>query len=356
MTVSISRLAALHFLVAVALCAVPTSSTLADQADTERFRDYHRRHVFELALDAYRGRQTLPEQQIVETDEALRQLAATLGLPCSVTWIGHSTFLLRIGDLYILTDPIFSSHASPLPPLGPRRLAKPGIRLKNLPRIDAIILSHSHYDHADFPTLQRLARRDKRTIAFAPQALSRNLSEAGFTRIVTHKPGQRSRLGPLRLTSVAVGHKTGRNFQGNDQGFAHCWRMDDPDVRFFFCGDTPYGPEFQKTRQTHGNSDIALLPIGAYTPRWFEKHNHVDPDEAVRIGLDLGADTVIAGHWGTFALTPEPVLAPAKRFMKNPSPGIDKVVLKIGETFVHSRLCRCRSKASATSGDAAQLR
>ncbi len=107
----------------------------------------------------------------------------------------------------------------------------------------------------------------------------------------------------------------------------------------FFCGDTPYGPEFRKTRQAYGKSDVALLPIGAYTPRWFERNNHVNPAEAVRIGRDLGADTIIAGHWGTFAMTPEPVLDPPKQFMKVASPGIDKVVLKIGETIVPSRQC-----------------
>ena len=108
----------------------------------------------------------------------------------------------------------------------------------------------------------------------------------------------------------------------------------------FFCGDTSYGPEFTRARQIHGETDIALLPIGAYTPRWFERRSHVDPMEAVRIGKDLGADTIIAGHWGTFALTPEPVLEPPRLFMKVPSPGVKKIVLKIGETYAPGRHCR----------------
>lgn len=335
-----ARLATSVLLPLLVLSASPGGPSRADPVDRKEFRDYHRQHILELTFDAYNKNQALPEQLTLKRDEALSQFVAARDLPCSITWIGHSTFLLRFGNISILTDPIFSSHASPLPPLGPRRLVRPGIRLKDLPRIDAILLSHSHYDHTDFPSLQRLAKRDRRTTVFVPEAFSQEVIRAGFSRIVTHKAGQSSMLGALQLVSIDVPHKTGRNFHGTSHGYAQCWRVDDPGVKVFFCGDTPYGPEFRKMRQRHGKSDVALLPIGAYTPRWFESKSHINPSEAVRIGRDIGANTIVASHWGTFAMTPEPILEPPERFMKVFSPGIDKLVLKIGETFAPRQHCR----------------
>lgn len=320
-------------LVCTLLIIAQTKNAVAfDGADASAYRRYHSKHVRELARDVHAKGQRLPATYRTTETEALDGLRAATTAPAALTWIGHSTFFIRIGRMTILTDPIFSKHASPLPPLGPKRLVPPGIRLDALPAIDAVVLSHSHYDHTDYPSLRRLARRNGKTTVFAPPRLRGLLKRAGFANIVIHQPDQRSRLGEISLVSIAVPHPTGRNLHGDNDPYSFAWRIDSRNVRVFFGGDTANSPIFRRIRRTYGPTDIALLPIGSYEPWQFERRNHIKPDHALAIANDLGATTIIPMHWGTFAMTPEPITEPIIRFKRAPSRGIRKVALRIGET------------------------
>lgn len=318
------------------VAAWPITPAQAGEERSAAYMKYYRGHLLRMTRDAYRKGQVLPASQIIPQRQAAIQLRASSKAYATATWIGHASFLVRLGNTTILTDPVYSSHPSPLAPAGPRRMAPPGLRFGDLPRIHAIVLSHAHYDHTGFPTLRRLAARDKRTVVLAPPKFRPLLSQAGFTRIIVLQPDGKAKVGNVRFTAVKVPHISGRDIDGDDYPHAFGWRMEAPRYRLFFAGDTSYGPQFRRSRRRQGRVNAALVPIGAYAPRRFEKVNHVNPEEALRIARDMGASLAIAMHWGTFALTPEPIMEPKQRFLAARG-GPRRVVPKIGETIILKR-------------------
>ncbi len=314
--------------------AAAGAASLDQAAEARAERAFLRRHLRALAFDAYRAGQRLPADWVLPRHAALTQLAEMARKGPTVTWIGHSTFLIHLEGRWILTDPIFSSHASPLPPLGPRRMAPPGLRLGDLPRIDVVLISHIHYDHFDYPTLSRLAARDKRTLVLTPPGGKALLRRAGFQRIVEMESAQALRVGPLAIRSLQVGHKAGRGPPHKHNDPTSAWLIAADGLRLFFSGDTGYSPIFRQFRNRFRPVDVALVPIGAYRPQRFLAHQHVKPEDSIRIARDLGARLAIGMHWGTFALTPEPILEPPQRFLAPATPGLRRAVLRIGETMM----------------------
>lgn len=319
----------------------PYSAQTVGNSDTGQhaFRAYLRRHVRRLALDHYRAGQSLPRNWIVPAPQALTQLRAKSRRGPTITWIGHATFLIQIKGRWILTDPVFSKRASPLPPFGPKRMAPPSLPLRALPKIDVILISHVHYDHLDFPTLRWLANRDKRTWVLAPRGTRSLLSRTGFLRIAsTAKTGTSFQIGSFKFLSIRLPHDAGRGLPRYEREPTLGWRLRVGRLRIFFAGDTSYDSRFRAFRRRFGYSDVVLVPIGAYTPRRFVRHQHITPEEAVRIANDLGARLAVAAHWGTFALTPEPILEPPRRFLNAPSKSrLRRIVPRIGETILIPR-------------------
>ena len=232
------------------------------------------------------------------------------------TMVGHATVLIQVAGLNILTDPVWSDRASPLPFLGPKRVVAPGIAFEDLPPIDIILLSHNHYDHMDIATLRKIQAK------YDPLIIT---PLGNDTIIRRHIPKARIQVGDwgdkIKISEQADVHIVPAN-HWSARGIADrrmaLWggfvlRVDTKLI--YFAGDTGYGTGsiFKKIYAQFGAPDLALIPIGAYDPRWFMSSQHVDPEEAIQIMCDLHAKAAVAIHWGAFKLTDEAREDPANR-------------------------------------------
>jgi len=219
-----------------------------------------------------------------------------------VTFINHTTFLLQLNGINILTDPIWSERASPLSWAGPRRFRPPGIRFDDLPPIDLVLLSHDHYDHMDMPTLRRLQMRFGPTI-YAGLKNAALLERHGVGRVVELDWWQEATARhDLWITAVPAQHFSGRGFLDRDRRLWCGYVLRTEETCIYFAGDTGAGPHFAQVAQAFPRIDLAMLPIGAYRPEWFMGEVHMTPAQAVEAHLRLGARVSIASHFGTFPL------------------------------------------------------
>ncbi|HEY0947433.1 MAG TPA: MBL fold metallo-hydrolase [Opitutaceae bacterium] len=239
---------------------------------------------------------------------------APAGDGLAVTWVNHATFLLQTRHGNVLTDPVWSKRVSPLHLIGPKRVHAPGVSFETLPRIDVVLLTHDHYDHCDLPTLRRLARRRPQPLAITPLGNGELLRAAGFASAQVieldwweaHEisDGFTVRATPARhWSNRASGRRNHRLWSGF---FLQAGRR-----TAHFVGDTAYDDQmFRDIQKRCGAPDLALIPIGAYEPRWFMSAAHCNPAEAVQIHHELGARLSLAMHWGTWQLTDEAREAP----------------------------------------------
>lgn len=263
-------------------------------------------------------------------------LRANRGEP-ALTWIGHSTFLIQVGGLNVITDPHFTDRASPLNWAGPERLTPAGLRLSDLPPLDLVLISHNHYDHLDDQTVRALARRHPQALFVVPLGLRRWLLRRGVKQALELDWWQ-STAGPgFCVHAVPAQHFSGRSATDRNRTLWCGFVLEAAGRRVFFAGDTGYSRDFADIGARFAPIDLALIPIGAYEPRWFMRAMHVNPEEAVRIHRDIGSRLSVAMHWGTFRLTEEPLdepprmLAAALRAARVPDG--DFRVLRHGETL-----------------------
>ena len=229
----------------------------------------------------------------------------------SITWIGHSTMLVRMDGVTFLTDPIFSERASPVGFAGPKRLVPPGVPLQDLPEIDFVLLSHDHYDHTDLPSVQVLAARGARFIV--PLGLGELVRGAGGDAVELDW-WQTHEIGDIRIHCVPAQHFCGRGLADGNHRLWAGWVVEGPTHRFYHAGDTGYFSGFADIGRRFGPIDLAAIPIGAYDPRPIMHSVHLNPEEAIQAAVDMGATRVIAMHFGTFDLTDEPLDEPPRRF------------------------------------------
>lgn len=225
----------------------------------------------------------------------------------TVIWLGHSTFLLQIDGINILTDPMLGDRASPFPFIGPKRYTPPAIRVEDLPVIDVVLVSHNHYDHLDYGTMTRLLKQqeEQQPDFFVPLGLkewfgrigARSVSELDWWEDETWKGWQ--------LTAVPSQHFSGRGLGDRNMTLWCGWVMKKGAFTYYFAGDSGYCPYFKEIGDRLGPMSLSTIPIGAYNPRWFMKPVHADPAEAVQIHLDVRSRLSIGMHWGTFKLTDE---------------------------------------------------
>jgi L-ascorbate metabolism protein UlaG (beta-lactamase superfamily) len=243
--------------------------------------------------DRHKG---LPAGRVPVVRPELPEQAADL----AVTWFGHSSALLEVDGRRVLVDPVWGERVSPSPLLGPRRLHEPPVPIADLPPLDAVLISHDHYDHLDLPTVRELVRIS--TAPFVvPVGIGVHLRGWGVPedRIVELGWDDATSVNGLTLTSTEARHFSGRFF-ARDTTLWSSWAIAGPRHRVYFGGDTGYTPAFAGIGARLGPFDLTLLPIGAYNEAW--KAIHMDPDEALRAHGDLGGNVLVPVHWATFNL------------------------------------------------------
>jgi len=254
-----------------------------------------------------------------------------------ITWIGHSTILAQFNGKTILTDPIFSNRASPFSILGPKRIVPPALSLDELPPIDFVVISHSHYDHLDLKTIKRLVVKNKKIIVLVPLGLKSLVESVGVKKVFELDWWDEIRVNDLTFIATPAHHWSARSLLDRNKSLWASWMVVSQHFKFFFAGDTGYSDDFTEIRKRVGEPDLAAIPIGAYSPRSFMQKSHVNPGEAVDIFLDLGAKKAVAIHWGTFKLSTELLAEPPEKLQsalkaKNISQDLFKV-LGHGETL-----------------------
>lgn len=228
-------------------------------------------------------------------------------------WIGHSTFLIKKNGYTILTDPVFSERASPLKRIGPKRLIPPAIPIDKLPSIDFITVSHNHYDHLDTASLSELYLANPNALFLVPAGDKKLLRRKGIKNVFEYNWWDKHQENNLEITFSPVQHWSKRGLFDRNQSLWGGWFFKFDDFSIYHAGDTGYSNDFIDTRVKLGSPKYAFIPIGAYAPEWFMAESHVNPEGAIKIMIDLGAESSFGMHWATFKLTDEDTLEPKKR-------------------------------------------
>lgn len=244
------------------------------------------------------------------------EVPRSLGSPAediAVCWLGHATALLEIDGYRVLTDPVWSERCSPSDVIGPQRMHAPPIQLDGLPALDAIVISHDHYDHLDTDTIIALARAQRAPFV-VPLGVGAHLRAWGIPdeRIVELDWNERAQVDELSLVCTPARHFSGRFVSRNTTLWAS-WAVIGPRHRAYFAGDTGYTKGFAAIGAAHGPFDVTLMPVGAYNKAWPDIH--MNPEEAVRAHRDVGGRLLVPIHWCTFRLAPHPWAEPIERLL-----------------------------------------
>ncbi len=254
-----------------------------------------------------------PEVSPFEVVPAKKIQQALVRTPSSATWLGHASVLVAMDQKWIITDPHFTTHASPVRFAGPKRYTPPPMSLDELPPLDIVLISHDHYDHLDAGTVQAIAKHPKHQNAtfVVPLGYKTWLNKRGIQKVVELDWWASTHVQGIELTCAPVQHWTKRTPWDTNRRLWSGWIVVGQDKRFYFAGDTGYHPKhFKEVGRQWGPFDLAALPIGAYEPRWFMKDSHMNVEEAILVHQELEAKQSMGIHWGTFILTDEPLTEP----------------------------------------------
>lgn len=277
----------------------------------------------------------------------------------TATWLGHATMLWQIGGKNILVDPIFSQRASPVSFAGPPRLTPLPMSLSELPHIDAVVISHNHYDHLDRPTVLALQQQKGGAPLFiVPLGISDWLKREGITTVQGLDWWQHSTLGGansdgVKVSLVPAQHWSSRTLIDRQESLWGGFVVQHQGYAMYYSGDTGYSKDFADIAAKFGKFDFAQIPVGCYEPRWFMGNQHVNEPEAVQIHRDVGSKLSVGVHWGTFRLCDDPVDQVIDEFPKavkaaglNPS---EFVLPALGQTFVLQRAAQVKPQAQAAA-------
>ena len=278
-----------------------------------------KRNVNPLKWTAFIWRRLMPHKPdvkltyVLQHEEVIKQFKA-ITTP-SVTWLGHNCFLLRFKRTTILTDPFLSDYASPFAGIGPKRYVAPALSIAELPNIDLILVTHDHYDHLDLKTLAQLSQKET-TQVVAPLGLAPLFQRCGYQRITELNWYESFQMDNVNITALPAIHFSKRSFWDRDTHLWASFAININGLQIYFSCNTAYGSHFSEIGKLNGKFDYAFVDIGAYEPAELMQEAHVTPEQAVQIGLDLQAKTLIPMHWGTIKLSDEPILEPPERFIR----------------------------------------
>lgn len=285
-------------------------------AETHGFRDFLKWSLVERRKNP---RRPDPEPAVFKRAEPAFVVPRTVPSQLTLTWVGHSSFLIQLGGLNILTDPVWSKRASPVQFAGPKRWVPAGVDFNQLPPIDVVVISHDHYDHLDSGTISRLTERYPAVAWYAPLRVGAFLKQHGAREVTESDWWQENSFLDLRLTCVPAQHFSGRTLGKRNTTLWGGWVLRSLHHSLFFAGDTALHPDFATIVRRCGPFDLAILPIGAYEPRWFMGSVHMNPEDCVqamsqlRGGQEGKSLIMAASHWGTFKLTDEPMDEPPRK-------------------------------------------
>lgn len=231
----------------------------------------------------------------------------------TLTWLGHSTFLIKLNGKTILTDPFLTDYASPISGIGPKRYTPPGIAISDLPPIDIIVISHNHYDHCDMKTIAQFTNKSDIHIV-VPLRLGYLFKRLGIKHVHELNWYEKWSYKDITIHALPAYHYSKRNLFTRNTSLWAAYAIQSHHKNIYFSGDTGYGSIFSELGQSYGPFDYALVSIGAYDPPEYMLAGHLSPEQAVKVGKDLQAETLVAMHWGTLILSDEPPLEPPLRF------------------------------------------
>jgi len=287
----------------------------------------------------------IPQDHSINKKEVLKSLDNNINNDY-VAWIGHATFLIKLGNTTIITDPIFEKNMGPLI-FGPKRYVDPAIDLKDLPEINLFLLTHNHYDHLSTRTIQRFPYKKAKILA--PLKLGRYFTRNGFSDVNEMDWYDEIKVNELKITFMPAIHWSKRGLWDTNKTLWGSFLIEYKDKKIFFACDTGYGNIYKEIGNKYGPIDLTFINIGAYnfypmSPRKDQSIYHTNPEEALNIGQDLKSKKVLGMHWGTVVLSLEPILDPPKRFKDSSSQygynSNDAIIFKIGQVEPLSKIIK----------------
>ena len=235
----------------------------------------------------------------------------------SITWIGHATFFIKVGQTCILTDPFFADTAGRFG-FGPKRYIPLTINVEDLPQLDVIVCSHNHYDHLDIKSLKRIREKfGAKVQIFCPLGLATYFQQCGFTEVQEMRWYEEANHQEIAVLCLPAIHNSGRSLFDKNKTLWCGFGVKSKAFDIYFSGDTAYHPQiFKEIKSNLGNCDLAIVGIGAYAPEKLLVQYHANPEQAIQIAQDVNAKNMIGMHWGTLNLSDEPLDEPIKRFKK----------------------------------------
>ena len=274
-----------------------------------------------------------PSNHVVEREKVLENLEKYKN-DNYVAWIGHATFLIKLGDTTIITDPLFSKNSGPLI-FGPKRYVESAIKLNEIPKTDLFLLTHNHYDHLDYSTVRDFPHKKSKVLV--PLKLSKYFTRNGFKDVNELDWYDEIKVNDLKITFLPAVHWSKRTLTDTNKTLWGNFLIEYKDKKILFACDTGYGNIYKELGEKYGPIDLTFINIGAYDFRpMFEKSvYHTNPEEALNIAQDLKSKKVIGMHWGTVVLSLEPIMEPPVRFKANAEKygykKEDAILFKIGE-------------------------
>ena len=280
---------------------------------------------------------TVPQEHVVEKTKVLSDLERFKD-DDYIGWIGHATFLIKLGNTTIITDPVFSKNAGPLI-FGPKRFTEPALNLNEIPKTDLFLLTHNHYDHQDMSTIRRYPYKDSKVLV--PLKLGKYFTRYRFKDVNEMDWYEEIKVNnDLKVTFLPAVHWSKRSLTDTNKTLWGNFLIEYKDKKIFFACDTGVGNIYKELGNKFGPIDLTLINIGAYNfypmmPYKDKSAYHTNPEEALSIAQDLKSKKVLGTHWGTFVLSLEPIMEPPVRFKDNAEKyGFKKeeaIVFKIGQ-------------------------